>query len=181
MARRRSTTELRPQGLQLYCINCSRVYITWEKFANSIFAVSHFKLPADLLHSNFLLPSEWTRSDSNRRSPACKAGAFPLGHGPKTYYTQLLSEPLTGADERTRTSTPCRAIDPKSIASANSATSACPVGSVLATTEFGDHPANHTLCRRFEKIPPILWLLSLPSSVSHRFRCGGLCLHRCYL
>jgi hypothetical protein len=26
----------------------------------------------------------WTRPDSNRRSPACKAGAFPLGHGPRT-------------------------------------------------------------------------------------------------
>ena len=24
----------------------------------------------------------WTRPDSNRRSPACKAGAIPLGHGP---------------------------------------------------------------------------------------------------
>lgn len=54
----------------------------------------------------------WTRPDSNRRSPACKAGAFPLGHGP------------TYADERIRTSTPLRATDPKSVASANSATSA---------------------------------------------------------
>ncbi len=26
----------------------------------------------------------WTRPDSNRRSPACKAGAFPLGHGPRS-------------------------------------------------------------------------------------------------
>ncbi len=26
---------------------------------------------------------QWTRSDSNRRSPPCKGGAFPLGHGPK--------------------------------------------------------------------------------------------------
>ena len=25
---------------------------------------------------------QWTRSDSNRRSPPCKGGAFPLGYGP---------------------------------------------------------------------------------------------------
>ena len=67
-------------------------------------------------------PKRWTRSDSNRRSPPCKGGAFPLGHGPAR---QALAD---GADERTRTSTPRRAIDPKSIASANSATSACKSG-----------------------------------------------------
>ena len=56
-----------------------------------------------------LWPGRWTRSDSNRRSSPCKGDAFPLGHGPQT---------ALGADERTRTSTPLRAIDPKSIASA---------------------------------------------------------------
>ena len=89
LARRRSTTELRPQN----AIN----------------------------RTNFLctMIARWTRSDSNRRSPPCKGGAFPLGHGPDCL--------PTGGQCRREDSNlhALRATDPKSAASANSATSAC--------------------------------------------------------
>ena len=86
LARRRSTTELRPH--QLTC--CATL-----------------DCPApDVTPAGSCGAGKWTRSDSNRRSSPCKGDAFPLGHGPLC------------ADERTRTSTPVRAIDPKSIASA---------------------------------------------------------------
>jgi hypothetical protein len=42
-----------------------------------------------------LCPRRWTRSDSNRRSPPCKGGAFPLGHGPvlteRPYHRSLVN------------------------------------------------------------------------------------------
>ncbi len=63
----------------------------------------------------------WTRPDSNRRSPPCKGGAFPTR--PRAH-TGKAPRPYHGADERTRTSTPRRAADPKSAASTGSATSA---------------------------------------------------------
>ena len=89
LARRRSTTELRPQN----AIN----------------------------RTNFLctMIARWTRSDSNRRSPPCKGGAFPLGHGPR------LSANCGQCRREDSNLHALRATDPKSAASANSATSAC--------------------------------------------------------
>jgi hypothetical protein len=64
----------------------------------------------------FPLPGKWTRSDSNRRSSPCKGDAFPLGHGPLPGHAVV---PTRGLEPPH-----LAAIDPKSIASANSATSA---------------------------------------------------------
>ncbi len=102
LARRRSTAELRPQ-------NDEAMMRGWPGRR----------------------PKRWTRSDSNRRSPPCKGGAFPLGHGP--------APGDHGADERTRTSTTFRSTDPKSVASANSATSAH-VGTILIRRINGSTP-----------------------------------------
>ena len=45
-------------------------------------AVGHFStLPGDFL-SSLQLEMKWRRSDSNRRPPACKAGALPLSYAP---------------------------------------------------------------------------------------------------
>ncbi len=63
LARRRSTTELHP-----------------------LTTIGTQDRDRGILYLYHLSPSNhtrWTRSDSNRRSPACKAGAFPLGHGPE--------------------------------------------------------------------------------------------------
>ena len=88
LARKRSTTELRPQNAIHRTGLCTMI-------------------------------ARWTRSDSNRRSPPCKGGAFPLGHGPDCL--------PTGGQCRREDSNlhALRATDPKSAASANSATSAC--------------------------------------------------------
>ncbi len=56
LARRRSTAELRPHR-QSITMDGSSSAGAWAL-------------------------RRWTRSDSNRRSPPCKGGAFPLGHGP---------------------------------------------------------------------------------------------------
>ena len=117
LARRRSTTELRPH-------NGEALISGWE-----------------------WRPKRWTRSDSNRRSPPCKGGAFPLGHGP--------APGDVGADERTRTSTTFRSTDPKSVASANSATSAH-----VGTNTSGNKWEYSRFC-------------SKPPSVSHPAGCGG--------
>ena len=61
--------------------------------------------------------AKWTRSDSNRRSPPCKGGAFPLGHGPVHPTGQRCRREDSNLHAQ-------GAADPKSAASANSATSA---------------------------------------------------------
>jgi hypothetical protein len=104
----------------------------------------------------------WTRSDSNRRSSPCKGDAFPLGHGPS--FAQ-------GADERTRTSTPVRAIDPKSIASA------IPPRRPSAPPSCGDQSLNkysESYCFtqiRGGLVPPILSGHSLVAKVQNPSTC----------
>ncbi len=106
----------------------------------------------------------------------------------------------TSADERTRTSTPLRAIDPKSIASANSATSAsvaasCPasiVQSGLANQSDCRTPASPRQANRWKAVYPRFCLRSRPKAPRRSSSVSGLrpaacdlpgvtrhCPHRC--
>ena len=109
LARRRSTTELRPQSmyLQSILIDKRQLYLFAFKCANLKFSIRQIKVdPVGFEPTIFSL--------QRRRLPARPRAQ--INH--------------SSADERTRTSTPLRAIDPKSIASANSATSACHIHSL---------------------------------------------------
>ena len=102
LARRRSTTELRPHiRFDLTRRPGSSWVVDPVGFEPTIFSVQGRRLP------------------TRPRAPVCP-----------------------GADERTRTSTPLRAIDPKSIASANSATSA-------RVRQYAPH------CRRITQLPQV--------------------------